>query len=245
MTDITAIACSLDAGDYQQRLAWIAGINGQHLREQHRDGFSLTLIYALPAASLVREMVRREQACCTFLTFKLNESTERVELTITVPEQARENADLLLAPFLETRTNDVGACCARGDCERANATTSPTSPSESPPTKRSALGALSTVVATGALACGVCCVLPFAFPAVALTSTGGLLAWLGRAHGWFTGVAVLVVLLGWVWIWRQSATRRARASRTTLRLMLIATSAAVLALMWPHLEPTVISLLVG
>ncbi len=243
MTDTPAIACSLEAGDYQQRLAWIAGINGQHLREQHREGCSLTLIYAPAAASLVREMVRRERACCAFLAFTLNDSAEWVELTITVPEVQSENADVLLAPFLEPGSGDVGGCCAGGGCEGVKDVAPPGDQSESSPTQKSALGALSTVVATGALACGVCCVLPFAFPAVALTSAGGLLAWLGRAHGWFTGIAILVVLSGWIWIWRQAASRRARASRSALRLMMIATSVAMLAAMWPQLEPAVMSLL--
>jgi hypothetical protein len=33
--------------------------------------------------------------------------------------------------------------------------------------------------ATGALACGVCCVLPFALPAAILALSGGFFAWFG------------------------------------------------------------------
>ena len=39
----------------------------------------------------------------------------------------------------------------------------------------------ATTTAIGAIACGVCCVLPFALPAVALAGTGGVIAWFGQA----------------------------------------------------------------
>ena len=48
-------------------------------------------------------------------------------------------------------------------------------------------------MATGAVACGVCCVLPFAFPAVAAASTGSLLAWFAGAHNWVTALAGMMV----------------------------------------------------
>jgi hypothetical protein len=39
-----------------------------------------------------------------------------------------------------------------------------------------AASAVAVAAATAALACGVCCVLPFAVPAAFLGSTGGMLA---------------------------------------------------------------------
>jgi hypothetical protein len=48
-----------------------------------------------------------------------------------------------------------------------------------------------------ALACGVCCVLPFALPAVALASAGGALAAFARVYWWALGaMAVATLLLG-------------------------------------------------
>jgi hypothetical protein len=58
------------------------------------------LRYAPEAASRVREMVRKEQACCAFLTFEMREEAGEVWLTIKAPEQARRTADALFEPFL-------------------------------------------------------------------------------------------------------------------------------------------------
>jgi uncharacterized membrane protein YphA (DoxX/SURF4 family) len=48
--------------------------------------------------------------------------------------------------------------------------------------------ARTAAIATAATAvlCGVCCVLPFALPAVAAAMSGGVLAWIGRGHTWAT-----------------------------------------------------------
>jgi hypothetical protein len=59
------------------------------------------------------------------------------------------------------------------------------------PERTASVAALTT--AAGAVACGVCCVLPFAFPAVAAAGTGSLLAWFAGAHSWATVVATVMV----------------------------------------------------
>ncbi|MFC3715557.1 hypothetical protein ACFONC_05260 [Luteimonas soli] len=96
-----------------------------------------------------------------------------------------------------------------------------------------------------ALACGVCCVLPIALPAIALTTAGSVLAWLGSAHAWATGLAVVLVLAGWLWTWRQSLKSKAWPASTTLWLMGTATLALGGALTWPRIEPLVIGALRG
>ena len=58
--------------------------------------------------------------------------------------------------------------------------------------ERAARGAALTVAA-GAVACGVCCVLPFALPAVALASSGGIIAWLAGFQFWATVLAANIV----------------------------------------------------
>jgi hypothetical protein len=95
-------------------------------------------------------------------------------------------------------------------------------------------------MATGAVACGVCCVLPFAFPAVAVASTGSLIAWFAGAHTWATAVAAVIVAGAWVSIGFHSHRARKKPSRATLYTMALATAVLVLAVLWPRIEPHVI-----
>jgi hypothetical protein len=95
------------------------------------------------------------------------------------------------------------------------------------------------VMATSAVACGVCCVLPFAFPAVAAAGTGSVLAWFAGAHIWATALAGVIVAGAWVSIGFLSHRTRRRPSRATLYMMAPAT-AVIVAVLWPRLEPHVI-----
>ena len=109
------------------------------------------------------------------------------------------------------------------------------------PERTASVAALTT--ATGAVACGVCCVLPFAFPAVAVAGTGGVLAWFAGAHGWVTGLAAVIVGCAWIAVGVQSYHARVRPSRATLYTMALATAALVLAVVWPQIEPDLIRML--
>ena len=93
MPEALPIACSLTPGESHDRLSWIAALNKSSLLQHAREDLTLKLVYAAEARSRVREMVRREQTCCAFLRFDLRESTHRISLSITAPEQAREAAD--------------------------------------------------------------------------------------------------------------------------------------------------------
>lgn len=106
-------------------------------------------------------------------------------------------------------------------------------------------GPIAVTTATAALACGVCCVLPIALPAIALTTTGGVLAWLGGAHPWITAIAGAAVIGGWLRVWRVSAKARARPAPATLRWMGVATLVFLAALIWPWIEPAVVRALGG
>lgn len=94
------IACTLTRGDFTERLAWIAGLTRDALRGYERRGLTLDLRFAPEAVGRVREMVRREQVCCSFLAFEVTETPDDVRVRIAVPEAARESATMLLAPFL-------------------------------------------------------------------------------------------------------------------------------------------------
>lgn len=93
------IACMLGAGDFQARLAEIAAMNTRSLRSVKRDGLSLKLVYAKGARADVQEMVKKEQACCAFLTFELKERLTDIQLTVIAPEDAREASETLFDQF--------------------------------------------------------------------------------------------------------------------------------------------------
>jgi hypothetical protein len=106
------IACTLGAGDFHERLAWIAQLNSGALRSHRRDDLQLVLVYAPEAGDNVRDLIRREQACCAFLTFTLRDTAESVELTIEAPGMAPDAADLVFAPFaLKAGATRAGRGC--------------------------------------------------------------------------------------------------------------------------------------
>jgi hypothetical protein len=107
---------------------------------------------------------------------------------------------------------------------------------EAKPKGNRAVGAVAATASVTALACGVCCVLPFAIPAAMLGSVGGILAWFSRAYGWLTPVACAAVIAGWLWVAYQSRRSGKRPARSTLLIMAFATVMMVLAYMWPMFE---------
>ena len=101
--------------------------------------------------------------------------------------------------------------------------------------------AAAATAAIGAVACGVCCVLPFALPAVLLATTGGVLAIFASSFWWTLYVATALVALAWGWVVRDARTTRRRASPKTLVSLFLATAAVGVAAAWPRFEPRVIS----
>ncbi|HMS71842.1 MAG TPA: hypothetical protein PKB03_02300 [Baekduia sp.] len=95
----------------------------------------------------------------------------------------------------------------------------------------------ATTTAIGAIACGVCCVLPFALPAVVLAGTGGIIAWFGQAFWGALYSAGALVTIAWAWVAVSSIRSRRRPAPSTMRAMLVATVALGVALIWPTLEP--------
>jgi hypothetical protein len=109
------IACTLAPGDYLARLVWIAELARDALRSSERGDLVLELRYAIEAADRVREMVRREQACCAFLRFDLQETPEEIHLMIRAPESARGALDVLfglIGQFCPSRNEDRLCVCA-------------------------------------------------------------------------------------------------------------------------------------
>lgn len=102
------IACTLGAGDYQARLAWLAELNARALTCHWREGLVLHLQYRADALPEVQELVRRESACCGFLQFDLKRAGSVPDLTVTAPPEAAGAADTLFAAFISSG----GAACA-------------------------------------------------------------------------------------------------------------------------------------
>ncbi len=94
------IACTLGPGAYQERLAWIVDVNRSSLQGVRREGALLILTYDPRVATHVREMVRREQECCAFLRFELNEGRNELMLVVTAREAARDVLDAIFDPFV-------------------------------------------------------------------------------------------------------------------------------------------------
>ncbi|ODT81448.1 MAG: hypothetical protein ABS76_11415 [Pelagibacterium sp. SCN 64-44] len=120
MNDIATarpIACTLDTGSFKERLAWIADLNARSLTSSRRADLALTLEYRTEALDDIRELVRGEQACCAFLDFDLDERADRLLLTITAPEAARDAADMLFEQFCAKGAAAVSSCGCTSGCQ--------------------------------------------------------------------------------------------------------------------------------
>jgi hypothetical protein len=229
------IACTLAPGAFRDRLAWIAALNKDALRKYQRRDLVLELSYAREARERVHEMVRNERTCCAFLAFELHETGNEIRLTVTAPETAREAADNLFEQF-------VANAPAPSSCSRAASASVVKTPPKEPPGAKAA-GVTAMTLSTGAVACGVCCVLPFALPATILASTGSLLALLVKMHLWVTILAILSVVGAWGWIaWQTRRTRR-KPALSTLFMMGASTMLLAVAVLWPLLEKPLVRML--
>jgi hypothetical protein len=114
MTEKPPIACTLSPGEYANRLTWINQLVDDALLACERRDLELTLRYAAEAAARVRELVRREQACCAFLEFELHEAPEEIALTIRAPEETRLAANMIFALYAGSRALLHGCPPTRG-----------------------------------------------------------------------------------------------------------------------------------
>ena len=112
--DSQAIACTLSGEEYRDRLVWIADLARDALQSHRRDDLALHLRYVPAAVYRVQEMVRKEEACCAFLTFEIHEQSDAVLLTITAPEAARDVAGALFDHFVGPVRHAEICGCASG-----------------------------------------------------------------------------------------------------------------------------------
>lgn len=99
-----------------------------------------------------------------------------------------------------------------------------------------AVGAAASVFAWAA-----CCVLPLALSLAGLSFAGAAL--IAGMRGWLTGLAIVVLMAGWVLHWRRLRMCRREAScrrpsRVAAGLLVVATVLVLLSLAWqPFIEP--------
>lgn len=94
-----AIACTLGAGDFKERVSGIRDLARRFLRNSHRKPLQLELVYDPEALAEVEDLVARESDCCSFLDFDLQHDAGAVRLAITAPVEALPAADELFAHF--------------------------------------------------------------------------------------------------------------------------------------------------
>lgn len=236
IVEAAPIACTLTPGAHTERLSWIAALNRDALRSHVRRDLVLELRYVPEARDRVLELVRKERACCGFLAFDLHQTGGEIRLTITAPEAAREAAEAVFEEFIAGATTSSSCACA------TSASVTKAAPSKAPPGAKAA-GVTAVTLSTGAVACGVCCVLPFALPATVLANTGTLLAWLVSAHVWVTLLAIASVVGAWAWIAWQSRRTGRRPAISTLVMMTASTLLLTIAMLWPLIEKPLIGIL--
>lgn len=97
--EAAAIACTLGAGDFEERIASMRDLSARSLVRSRREPLMLSLTYGREALGEVENLVAMESECCAFLDFDLRYDSAGVYLTITAPEAAKGAADDLFVHF--------------------------------------------------------------------------------------------------------------------------------------------------
>lgn len=99
------------------------------------------------------------------------------------------------------------------------------------------------------VAWAACCVLPMSLAAAGMTFAGT--AFFAQQRAWLTAVAAVVLVLGWVLLWRRSQRCKLDKgckppSRLNVALMSVASLLLILAIVWqPLIEPRLLSIILG
>ncbi len=106
MTKDKPIACSLGAGELEQRLAAIAEIGAESLVSHEVEGDRHLLRFRADANTRRRleGIVAAEAECCSFLDLSLGEDGDELVLSIAAPEDGRAIADGLAKAFAAAAT---------------------------------------------------------------------------------------------------------------------------------------------
>ena len=105
------IVCTLVAGDFKARMAWLADLNARALTGHRRDGLTLHLEYLAEVREEVEDLVRHERECCGFLEFQVRQQATTVTLSITAPIEAEIAAETLFNDFIANRAAGCVPAC--------------------------------------------------------------------------------------------------------------------------------------
>ena len=94
---MTTDACSMPTAERPLRLAEFEALFAASVRNVTRDehGVRLHLEGDSGLRGRVRDLAERETACCSFFTFAIEGSNDKVVVDISVPESRREILDAL------------------------------------------------------------------------------------------------------------------------------------------------------
>jgi hypothetical protein len=101
MTEKTPIACSLSAGELQERLAAAAEIGAASLIDRQSDGERHVLRFRAdpPTRARLEAIVTAEARCCSFLDLSLSEAGGVLVLLIAASQGGEATAEGLAAAF--------------------------------------------------------------------------------------------------------------------------------------------------
>lgn len=78
----------------------------------------LTLTYAPEVTGEVRDVIQRENACCAFLSFEIEEREQETTVTITAPTGKEVEASEVFAMFVAPERKAAACgCCTAGDAQ--------------------------------------------------------------------------------------------------------------------------------
>jgi hypothetical protein len=89
------LACSLGAGDLEQRLAMIGEVGARSLVDRHKDGDEHLLHFRPDPETRagLEAIVDAERECCAFLDLSLKEDENHLILSIAAPAAGQATAD--------------------------------------------------------------------------------------------------------------------------------------------------------
>lgn len=101
MTEDKPVACSLGAGELEQRLAAIAELGADSLISHDREGVRHLLRFRANAGTRkqLEDIAAAEAECCSFLDLSLTEEGGELVLSIAAPEDGQAIADGLAGAF--------------------------------------------------------------------------------------------------------------------------------------------------
>jgi hypothetical protein len=165
MRNETPVACSLGAGELEQRLAAIAETGASSLISRDIEGDRHLLRFRASGTTRqqLEDIIAAEAECCSFLDLSLSEQRDELVLSITGPKDAQAVADELAYAFGRTRAGGGAAG-----------------------------GRMGALIGAGGLALAVCCIAAPAILGVAIGATLGSVLDIGAAV--LVAVAVAFVL---------------------------------------------------